>query len=192
MKQNEYLVGIVLFAVTMLLFFGVYFFGADIHYFDRTMKINSFVMPAVYALGAFYSVWIFKKSKPDLGFRDGFKKAFVPMFLGGSLSIVTIFLFLNFIDPAAKDLLNYQYVERQKTELKNEYTKASKILANKADRDELDQKYAERQKSFSPEMVKNKDMFTFSHFSAYFGAIFLFYVILSVFFGGFFRGKSAE
>ena len=192
MRHNEYRIGIMLFAVTVLLFFGLYFLGADIHYFERTMKINSFVMPALYALGGFYSVYTYKKVEPELGFREGFRKAFIPMFLGGLLSVVTIFSFLNFIDPAAKDLLNYQYIERQKTELNNEYTKASKILANKADRDELDKKYADRQKSFSPEMVKDKDMFTFSHFSAYFGAFFLFYVILSIFLGGFFRGKKAE
>jgi hypothetical protein len=42
----------------------------------------------------------------------------------------------------------------------------------------------------SPEAVKGKDMLTASHFSGYFAAILIFYVVLSVFFGAFFRTKT--
>jgi hypothetical protein len=43
---------------------------------------------------------------------------------------------------------------------------------------------------FLSEAVKGKDMLTASHFSGYFAAILIFYVVLSVFFGAFFRTKT--
>lgn len=86
------------------------------------------------------------------------------MFIGGILSIFSIYAFLNFADTDAKKLLNYQYVQRQKSELDTEYTSARKILKHQKDIDELDQKYKERLQSFTPEAVKGKDMLTASHF----------------------------
>ena len=123
-------------------------------------------------------------------FKAAFKRAFVPMFVGGILSIFSIYSFLNFVDTDAKKLLNYQYVTRQKAEMDKEYQSARKILKHQKDIDELDQKYNERLPSFSPEAVKGKDMLTASHFSGYFAAILIFYVVLSVFFGAFFRTRS--
>jgi hypothetical protein len=112
------------------------------------------------------------------------------MFIGGILSIFSIYAFLNFADTDAKKLLNYQYVTRQKAEMDKEYVSARKILKHQKDIDELDKKYRERLPSFSQEAVKGKDMLTASHFSGYFAAILIFYVILSVFFGAFFRTKT--
>ncbi|WP_346985473.1 hypothetical protein [Chryseobacterium sp. POE27] len=86
--------------------------------------------------------------------------------------------------------MNYQYVTRQKSELDKEYTSARKILKHQKDIDELDHKYKERIQSFTPEAVKGKDMLTASHFSGYFAAILIFYVVLSLFFGAFFRTKT--
>jgi hypothetical protein len=125
-----------------------------------------------------------------MGFREAFKRSFVPMFIGGILSIFSMYAFLNFVDTDAKKLLNYQYVERQKSELDSEYKSARKILKHQKDIDELEQKYKERVQSFSPQAVKGKDMLTASHFSGYFAAILIFYVVLSLFFGAFFRTKT--
>ena len=58
--------------------------------------------------------------------------------------------------------------------------------------EELDKDYQKSMKSFSPEMVKDKDMFTFRQFTYYFAAVLVFYVILSTFFGSFFRNKPME
>ena len=127
-----------------------------------------------------------------MGFRAVFGRAFKPMFIGGLLSVVTMFLLLNFVDKDAKDLLNYQYIDRQKTELKNEYEKAKSTLDKPEEKAELEKKYRERLKSFSPEMIKDKDMFSFRQFTYYFGAIMVFYVILSVFFASFFRSRLEE
>ena len=53
-------------------------------------------------------------------------------------------------------------------------------------------KYQERLPSFAPELVKDKDMFTFRNFTYFFAAVLVFYTILSTFFGTFFRNKTLE
>lgn len=192
MNKNVYVVGFVLFIITMLIFFGMYFFGMNVNYFNNSMLINAFVFPLIYTFVAFFSVNSAKKQQNYMSFRNAFGRAFKPMFLGGLLSILFMYFFLNFVDSDAKNLLNYQYVERQKSELNKEYQSAKKILAKDQDQKELDEKYRERLASFSPEMVKDKDMFTFRQFSYYFAAILVFYVILSTFFGSFFRSRIPE
>jgi len=166
MTKSPVILGILLYAATMLIFFVVYFLFSGVEYFDTSLKVNAFVLPIFYALTAFWSV----KSRWNthrMGFREAFKRAFVPMFVGGILSIVSIFSFLNFIDRDAKDLLNYQYVQRQKSELDKEYLSAKKILKHQKDIDELEQKYKEGLQRFDPKIVKGKDMLTASHFSGY-------------------------
>ena len=127
-----------------------------------------------------------------MGFTEIFGRSFKPMFVGGILSVITMFLFLNFADTDAKDLLNYQYIERQKTELNNEYEKAKIGMKDPAQKQELDKNYQNRLQSFSPEMIKGKDMFSSRQFTYYFGAIMVFYVILSVFFASFFRSSIEQ
>ena len=192
MVKNVYGVGFLLFIATMLIFFSMYFFGMNVDYFSNSMLLNAFLLPAVYVAGAFLSVNAAKKEGIPMGFRAVFGHAFKPMFIGGLLSVVTMFLFLNFVDKDAKDLLNYQYIDRQKTELNNEYEKAKSTLDKPEEKAELEKKYQERLKSFSPEMIKDKDMFSFRQFTYYFGAIMVFYVILSVFFASFFRSRLEE
>ena len=192
MVKNVYGVGFLLFIATMILFFAMYFIGMNVDYFSNSMLLNAFLLPAVYVGGAFLSVSAAKKEGFPMGFRAVFGHAFKPMFIGGLLSVITMFLFLNFVDKDAKDLLNYQYIDRQKTELNNEYEKAKSTLDKQEEKAELEKKYQERLKSFSPEMIKDKDMFSFRQFTYYFGAIMVFYVILSVFFASFFRSRLEE
>ncbi|MDR6157305.1 MULTISPECIES: DUF4199 domain-containing protein [Chryseobacterium] len=190
MTKSPSTLGILLFAATMAVFFIVYYFFSGVEYFDISLKANAFVLPIIYAGAAFWSVKTYWNNHKVVSFKDAFKRAFVPMFIGGILSIFSIYAFLNFVDTDAKKLLNYQYVTRQKSELDKEYTTARKILKHQKDIDELDQKYKERLQSFTPEAVKGKDMLTASHFSGYFAAILIFYVVLSLFFGAFFRTKT--
>ncbi|MEN4760289.1 MULTISPECIES: DUF4199 domain-containing protein [unclassified Chryseobacterium] len=189
MTKSPSTLGIILFIATMIVFFVVYTFFSGINYFDISLKANAFVLPILYALGAFWSVKSYWNNH-KMNFREAFKRAFVPMFIGGILSVFSIYLFLNFVDTDAKKLLNYQYVTRQKAELDAEYTSAKKILKHQKDIDELEQKYKEGLQRFNPEAIKGKDMLTASHFSGYFAAILIFYVVLSVFFGAFFRTKT--
>lgn len=190
MTKNPSTLGILLFGATMIVFFVVYYFFSGVEYFDISLKANAFVLPIIYAGTAFWSVKAYWSSHKTVSFRDAFKRAFIPMFVGGILSIFSIYAFLNFVDTDAKKLLNYQYVTRQKSELDKEYTSARKILKHQKDIDELDQKYKERLQSFTPQAVKGKDMLTVSHFSGYFAAILIFYVVLSLFFGAFFRTRT--
>lgn len=189
MSKNVYEVGLVLFAATMLIFFGMYFFGMNTEYFSNSMLVNAFILPVVYVAGAYYSVYLIKKQGIPMGFTEVFGRAFKPMFVGGILSVAAIFSFLNFVDTDAKDLLNFQYIERQKLELDKEYEKAKIGMKDPALKEELDKNYEMRKQSFSPEMIKGKDMFSFRQFTYYFGAILAFYVILSVFFASFFRSS---
>ncbi len=190
MTKNPSTLGILLFGATMIIFFVVYYFFSGVEYFDISLKANAFVLPIIYAGTAFWSVKTYWSSHKTVSFKDAFKRAFIPMFIGGILSIFSICAFLNFVDTDAKKLLNYQYVTRQKSELDKEYTSARKILKHQKDIDELDQKYKERLQSFTREAVKGKDMLTASHFSGYFAAILIFYVVLSLFFGAFFRTRT--
>ncbi len=190
MTKSPSTLGIILFAATMIIFFVVYYFFSGVDYFDTTLKVNAFVLPVLYAGTAFWSVKSYWNNHRTVSFKQAFKRAFVPMFIGGILSIASIYAYLNFVDPDAKKLLNYQYVQRQKAELDKEYTSTRTILKHQKDIDELDQKYKERVQSFSPDAVKGKDMLTASHFSGYFAAILIFYVVLSLFFGAFFRTRT--
>ncbi len=192
MVKNISGIGLMIYAATMLIFFSLYFFGMNIDYFNNTVILNAFLLPVVYLAGAFYSVQAWKKEGGLMNFTTIFGRSFKPMFLGGLLSILTMFAFLNFVDKDAKNLLNYQYIERQKTELNNEYEKAKMFLEEKEEIAELDKSYNMRLQSFSPEMVKDKDMFSFRQFTYYFGAIMIFYVILSVFFASFFRTRGVH
>ena len=190
MTKSPSTLGIILFIATMIVFFVVYTFFSGINYFDISLKANAFILPVLYAGAAFWSVKSYWNNHRVVKFKEAFKRAFIPMFIERIISNFLIHAFLTFVDPAAKSLLNYQYVQRQKSELDTEYTTARKILKHQKDIDELDQKYKERLQSFTPEAVKGKDMLTASHFSGYFAAILIFYVVLSVFFGAFFRTRS--
>lgn len=192
MTKNPTTLGFILFLLTMLIFFITYFFFSGVNYFETSLKINAFVLPFLYVGIAFWSVKSYWNANRVVGFRTAFKRAFIPMFIGGILSVFSIFLFLNFGDSAAKDLLNYQYVTQQKSELDSEYSKAKKMLKNEEEIADLEKKYQERLQSFAPDKVKGKDMLTFSHFSGYFAAILIFYLVISLFFGAFFKTRTIE
>ena len=61
MVKNVYAVGFMLFIATMLLFFGMYFFGMNVDFFNNSMLLNAFLLPVVYVAGAYYSVTSAKK-----------------------------------------------------------------------------------------------------------------------------------
>lgn len=192
MFKNVYSIAVLLYILTMVIFFGVYFWGYTDQYFIISLLVNAFVLPAVYTLGAYASVYTLKKEKQHLGFRDAFGRAFKPMFLGGFFSVISICSFLNYADQEAKALLNYQFVERNKTELTEMYHKQRSVMKSEKEKQELDKDYQKSMGSFAPNMVKNIDMFTWRSFTYYFAAILLFYVLLSTFFGSFFRSRRSH
>jgi succinate-acetate transporter protein len=66
------------------------------------LKANAFVLPILYAGTAFWSVKSYWNNHRKVSFKEAFKRAFVPMFIGGILSIFSIYAFLNFVDTDAK------------------------------------------------------------------------------------------
>lgn len=192
MTQNPVRYGLILFVLTFLIFLGVYYFYSGLHYFDVTMKMNSFVLPLLYALVAFFSVRQIWKKSHTINFKTAFRNSFLPMFIGGLLSILSMFVFLNYVDTGAKDLLNYQFTQTNKNELQQVYNKEKSRLKTQKEIDDLDKDFNASMQSFSPEQLKGKDVFTFKYFTYYFGAIFLFDVVFSFFMASFFRSRSPK
>ncbi|WP_417429981.1 DUF4199 domain-containing protein [Halpernia sp.] len=192
MKQNSVVKGLILFILTMIIFFVVYYFYNGLHYFETTMMMNSFALPVLYALVAFFSVRQIWKKEHTISFKVAFKNSFLPMFIGSILSLFAIFSFLNFVDPAAKDILNYQFTQTNKNELQQVYNKEKARLKTQKEIDDLNKDFNESMQSFSKEQLKGKDVFTLKYFSYYFGAIFLFDAVFSFFMASFFRSRSPK
>ncbi|AZZ58071.1 DUF4199 domain-containing protein [Riemerella anatipestifer] len=183
--------GLAMSGAILLVFFVVYFFFMDVNYFHTTMIANSFVLPLIFGVGAFISVYSYKKEKVRLTFKEAFGKAFAPMFLAGFLSISSIFVFISYVDKDVKSLLNHQYIESFRASLEEEYTKAKQITKpNTEEAKELEQKYEEGKKRIEEKVKKKEDMFSLYHFSLVFAGYCAFFLILSVFFGSFFRSKT--
>lgn len=174
----------------MGLFFIVYFFFLDENYFNITMIINSFVLPTLFIGTSVTSLIFYKRSEGKIYFRKAFQRVFTPMFIGGFLSLSSIFVFLNYIDTDAKDVLNHQFVERNKQELENVYQKEKNALKDAKKLEELEKDYKIQLQSFSKDMTKDKDMFQLEYFvKYYFPAIIVFYLIISLFLSTFFKSK---
>ena len=191
MTKNPLALGIILFIITMIIFFVVYYFFNGINYFTNSLNANAFILPIIYCGVALFSVRTVWKTAQHLSFKEAFSRSFQPMFIGGLLSMLSIFAFLNFGDTGAKDVLNHQFVERNKSELVEVYTKEKSRLKSDKEIQELEKDFKKSMQSFSDEHVKGKDMLTFSHFSAYFAGILIFFTIISLFLGAFFRTKTS-
>lgn len=157
------------------------------------MLINSFLLPLIFAGGGFFSVTVYSRFKKVISFKETFRRAFMPMFLGGFFSFLFIGSYINFVSTETKDLLNYQYVESFKNSLENEYTKAKQSLRPGAPQlKEVEEKYAEGKLRIQEKLKRKEDMFTMKNFFYVFSGYCLYFLLLSLFFGGFFRTKKSE
>lgn len=190
MTKNLFTLGMALFGATMLIFFVVYFFFSGINYFETSMVTNSFILPILYAATAFWSVKSAWNSR-RLNFKEAFKRAFIPMFVGGFFSVISICIFFNYIDTDARDLLNYQFVQTNKSKLDQTYKENITTLKSEKEKEKITKEYQTNLQAFETSQVKGKNMLTANHFSGYFAAILIFYLVLSLFFGAFFRTKSS-
>ena len=117
----------------------------------------------------------------------------MPMFVGGALSLFSIFIYIHYVDTDTKDLLNYQYIESYKSSLEEEYSKANGMIkADSPERTEMEKKYAEAKIRIAEKEKRKEDMFTARYFLYIFAGYCAYFLILSVFFGSFFRTKRAE
>lgn len=110
MNQRNLKFGIGLYVVTMILFFGLLFLFStqgsmtEAQYFNYSILISCFLLPVLYAGVGFYNIYLSAKVEP-LGHRQIWKLAFLPMVMGGLLSLGTIFIFFNTSGEWAEDSL---------------------------------------------------------------------------------------
>lgn len=193
MTKNVYVVGVMAFIAMMIAFFITNIFFRDVHYYRTTIILSSFLAPLIYAIAAFVSVTTYSRFKKILNFKEAFGRAFMPMFVGGALSLFSIFIYIHYVDTDTKDLLNYQYIESYKSSLEEEYSKANGMIkADSPERTEMEKKYAEAKIRIAEKEKRKEDMFTARYFLYIFAGYCAYFLILSVFFGSFFRTKRAE
>ncbi|KMQ72618.1 DUF4199 domain-containing protein [Chryseobacterium koreense] len=191
MTKNGYAVGFLLFVATMVVFFLLYFFGMNTQYYHNSVLINAFLLPAIYLVGAFLSINNLRKTGARMGFREIFGRAFVPMFVGGLLSVVSIFYFFNKVDPKAKDLLSYQYIQSYRTSLEEDYSSTIQILKpNSEEWKSVKDKYEEAKMRIANKERKNEEMFSARNFSYIFAGYCVYFLVLSTFFATFFRSRT--
>lgn len=191
MFKNVYAVGFMIFSVIIIAFFITNIFFRDVNYYQNSILLTAFFVPFVFALGAFFSVTTYSKWKKVLSFKEAYGRAFIPMFFGGLLSVLTMFLYINYIDTDTKDLLNHQFIESYKTSLEDEYSKAKQMLDPASDEmTELTTKYEQGKVRIAEKIKRNEDMFSGKYFAYVFAGFCIYFLVLSTFFGSFFRTRS--
>lgn len=190
MTKNLFIKAIYIALVIIVLFFITYFFLKDDGYYKTSILLNAFAVPLILALGAFLSVRQLTRNGGFLTFKMIYKQAFVPIFVGGTLSLFFIFAFLNYGDQETKALLNQQYIESYKNSLEDEYASAKKIVKPNSQEDkELEEKYAQAKVRIADKVSKNEDMFSAQYFMYIYAGYCAFFLILSLFFASFFRSR---
>ena len=193
MFRNVYVVGLLIFIVIMVAFFITNIFFRDIGYYRTSMIMNAFFLPLVFAVGAYLSVTAYSRWKKRISFKEAYGRAFIPMFVGGLMSLGAIFVYVNFIDRDTKDLLNYQYIDSYKVSLEEEYAKAKNVFKPESEEmAEVNRKYEEGKVRIAVKEKKNEDMFSFKYFGYVFAGFCAYFLLLSLFFGSFFRSRSLE
>ena len=191
MTKNPLKVGFILFAITMLTFFVVYYFFANANYWNTTMQVNAFGMTFLYVLAGFASTYWLRQGA-RITYPQAFKQIFVTLFVGGFLSFMSIFLFLNYVDTDARDMLNHQHIESELTKLDESYNKQIKEI-NPKDTEKiksLNDEYKKMSIGINGAKKQNINYFSFSFLSAIFGGVLLFYLLLSIVIAGFLKNKK--
>ncbi len=192
MTKSPLAIGFVLYAITMFIFFIVYYFFANANYWNTTMEVNAFGMTFLYALGGFASTYWLRVGR-FLTYPQAFKQTFLTLFTGGLLSIFSIFAFLNYVDTDARDLLNHQYVQTELNNLDESYTKLRVEALNQKDQSkvkELEENYKGAKLAREIAQKENRNYFSFNYLSAVFGGLLLFYLLLSIIIAGFLKNKK--
>lgn len=115
-NQKTIQLGVLLAFVTLVLFFGLFIVFStqgkmsEAQYFNYSALANCFLMPIVYAGFGFYNVYTSAKVQP-LTFSQAWKKTFLPMFIGGLLSLGAIFIFFNTSGSWAEDSLQRGWLD---------------------------------------------------------------------------------
>ncbi len=193
MTKNVYVIGFMMFIAVMIAFFITNIFFRNVDYYKNSIMLSAFLLPFIFAVGAFISVTTYSRLKKVLTFKEAYGRSFIPMMVGGFLSMFTIYLYINYIDTDTKDLLNYQYIESYKNSLENEYQQAKGVLKpDSPEMPELEKKYQEGKIRIAHKVAQNPDMFSIKYFAYIFAGYSAFFLLLSLFFGSFFRTRISE
>ncbi|MHA6697627.1 DUF4199 family protein [Chryseobacterium sp. A321] len=191
MFKNVYTTGFMLFIVVMIGFFITNIFFRDINYYRTSITLSAFFLPFVFALGAFFSVTTFVRNSEKVSFKEAYGRAFMPMFVGGLLSIASIFVYLNYVDKDSKDLLNYQYIESFERSLDEEYNKGKNVFKPESEEmKDIEKKYAQGKQRIENKRQVGEDMFSMKYFGYVFAGYCAFFLLFSLFFGSFFRTRT--
>lgn len=192
MTKNPLKVGFILFGITMLTFFIVYYFFANANYWNTTMQVNAFGMTFLYVIAGFISTYWLREGT-RITYPQAFKQTFLTLFTGGILSMLSIFLFLNYVDTDARDMLNHQYIQTEIKNLDEAYAQKKIEVANHIDKNkitELETDYKNAKIGREAALKENRNYFSFKFMSAIFGGFLLFYLMLSIIIAGFMKNKK--
>lgn len=182
MKNKPINYGLLLAAITLVLFFAVYFFFIGFDYYMVSIKVNFFVLPALYTLVTI--ILLYKKTNiQKLSFFKSLQYSFNTLFIGGTLSYLSIVLFFNFIDKDAENLLRHQRLEQSLKGLNAEY----KSLQKPTKEDTF--KYNMHVKGLTSKSAKSEPLFNLKNSCIILGILYLFYFTISVLLSIFFRTR---
>ncbi len=170
--------------ITLVLFFGLYFAfstnGAisEKDYYVYTIWICSFVLVPLYAAFSFFTIFSVSREKAKnakvmedlMTFKEGFKIGFYTMFIGGFISLATIFIFFNTAGELAQDALRNGILDT--------------FMSN------MDPKQVEeiQQMRKEPEIMK-VNLFSFKYFFGLLSMFLSFYMGLSAMFAQFLKKR---
>lgn len=175
---------LVLAGITLALFFGfytVFSMNASItpaQYYKISVALISFVIVPLYAGYAFYKVFTMSRNKAKMAksyddlmtFREGMREGFIPMFLGGTISLAVIFIFFNTAGEWAQDALRQGVYDT--------------FVANNDP-----QVLEEIEKVKDQNNILNRNLFSFEIFFTFYPFVLLFYIVVSVFFSQFLKKR---
>lgn len=185
MKSKPINYGLLLTAITLVIFFAVYFFFIDSDYYMISAKVNFFVLPFIYTLLTI--ILLYKKTNvKKLSFFKSLQYSFSTLLIGGTLSYLFIAFFFNVIDKNAEKLLRNQRLEQSLKELNKDY----KSLQNPTEEDTF--KYKMHHKSLTSESLKNEPLFNLKNSFIILIILYLFYFTISVLLSIFFRTRISN
>lgn len=185
MKSKPINYGLLLTAITLVIFFAVYFFFIDSDYYMISAKVNFFVLPFIYTLLTI--ILLYKKTNvKKLSFFKCLQYSSSTLLIGGTLSYLFIAFFFNVIDKNAEKLLRNQRLEQSLKELNKDY----KSLQNPTEEDTF--KYKMHHKSLTSESLKNEPLFNLKNSFIILIILYLFYFTISVLLSIFFRTRISN
>ena len=165
--------GVFLIITTLIISLGIYLFFDKRLYLEKFFLFSSFIFVPLYALVAIYQIYTYSKKNKEVHLIKSFGIPFLTLFIGGFFSLWILFLFFNYIDieasHAIKNAIIKKWFEQNKKEMILEY--GSQAYENRV------------------RLIKKGNIFGLYSFFIFSFFLNLYYFILSILIGLFFRKK---